>query len=155
MWLCASAPVPFFPCARASEKEMASTNLYKSILVLDDHHKSNGLTSLPTWIFIRYISLSISNLSCLPEYCRSFQTEAFWKIHLCADRTGPSGGPSATPKWASYRNYAKLTFIRQTVWSRKEHRPGPSSDCPTSGVDRLLIEKTENPEGDRFGKMHF
>jgi hypothetical protein len=30
------------------EKEMALTIFYKSILVLDDHHKSYGLTSLPS-----------------------------------------------------------------------------------------------------------
>jgi hypothetical protein len=30
------------------EKEMASTISYKSILVFDDHHKTYGLTSLPS-----------------------------------------------------------------------------------------------------------
>jgi hypothetical protein len=41
--------------------------------------------------------------------------EAFWKIHKCVDRPGPSGGPSATPRCASDRNYAKLTFTLWTV----------------------------------------
>jgi hypothetical protein len=60
-----------------------------------------------------------------------------------------------TPRCSSDRNYAKLTFTLQTVRRRREHRPGPSSDCPASGVDSPLVEKLENPKGDRFGKIYF
>jgi hypothetical protein len=77
------------------------------------------------------------------------------KNHLCADRPGPSGGPSATPRCASDRNYAKHAFTLWTIRRRKEHRPEPSSDRPASGADRPPVEKPEKPEGDRFGKMHF
>jgi hypothetical protein len=35
-------------CSAVFEREMASTVSYKSILVLDDHHKSYGLTSFPS-----------------------------------------------------------------------------------------------------------
>jgi hypothetical protein len=74
---------------------------------------------------------------------------------MCADRSGPSGRPSATPRCALDRNYAKLAFTLQTVRRRREHHPGPSADCPASGADRPLVEKPEKPEGDGFGKMHF
>jgi hypothetical protein len=74
---------------------------------------------------------------------------------MCADSSGPSDRPSATPRCASDRNYAKLSFTLWTVRRRRKHRPGPSSDRPASSADRSLVEKPENVEGDGFGKMHF
>jgi hypothetical protein len=81
--------------------------------------------------------------------------EAFWKIYLCADRLGPSGGPSATPRWVSDRNYANHTFTLRSVRSRREHCPWPSSDRSISGANCPLIEKSEKTEGDGFGKNAF
>jgi hypothetical protein len=45
------------------EREMALTFFYKSILVLDDHHKSYGLTNLPSWLFLNCIGSITSILS--------------------------------------------------------------------------------------------
>jgi hypothetical protein len=42
-----------------SERYMTLTIILKSILVLDDHHKSYGRTSLPSCLFLRCISSSI------------------------------------------------------------------------------------------------
>jgi hypothetical protein len=54
--------------------------------------------------------------------------------------------PSATPRCASDRNYAKHAFTLRIVRRRREHRPVPSSDRPTSGTDRSIVEKPENPK---------
>jgi hypothetical protein len=74
---------------------------------------------------------------------------------MCADSLGPSDGPSVTPRCASDRNYAKLSFRLWTIRRRRKHHPGPSSDRLASSADRSLVEKLENVEGDGFGKMHF
>jgi hypothetical protein len=76
-------------------------------------------------------------------------------MHLYADRPGPSGGPSMTPRCASDRNTAKHAFTLRTVRNRSEHRPGQNSDRPASDADCPLVEKLEKSEGDEFGKMYF
>jgi hypothetical protein len=65
---------------------------------------------------------------------------------MCADSPGTFSGPSATPKCASDKNYAKLTFTLWTVRRRREHRLGPSSDRLALGADSPLVEKLENPK---------
>jgi hypothetical protein len=79
-------------------------------------------------------------------------TEAFWRIHLCANRPGPSCGPSTTPRWAPDRNCAKLKFLLWTVQRREQHRPGPISHYPASGVDRPPVRNQKKPEGAKFSK---
>jgi hypothetical protein len=74
---------------------------------------------------------------------------------LLVDRPGPSGGSSATPVWASDRNYANHAFTLWTIRNRREHCLRPSSDRLTSRADHPVVEKLEKPEGDGFGKMHF
>jgi hypothetical protein len=46
--------------------------------------------------------------------------------------------------WAGTMQKHKLTL--RTIRRRSKHRPGPGSDRPASGVDRSVVEKTENPE---------
>jgi hypothetical protein len=65
---------------------------------------------------------------------------------MYADHPGSFGGPSATPRCASDRSYAKLVFTLRTVRRRREHRLGPSSDRPPSGADRSPIENQRNPK---------
>jgi hypothetical protein len=66
----------------------------------------------------------------------------------------PVRGPSATPRCASDRNYAILTF---TLDCRKEKRAPSETNLepPVLGADRLLVEKPEKPKRDGFSKMHF
>jgi hypothetical protein len=75
--------------------------------------------------------------------------------HLCADRLGPCGGPSATPECASYRNTAKSQVNTTDRPMEKRASSETSADRSASGADRPVGEKPENPEGDGFGKMHF
>jgi hypothetical protein len=79
----------------------------------------------------------------------------FWKYSrartiqaLTADRPRHQG----EPRTGTLQKHALTLW---TVRRRSEHHLGPSSEHPASGADRLVVEKSENPEGDGFGKMHF
>jgi hypothetical protein len=49
----------------------------------------------------------------------------------------------------------KTLFTLWTVRRRSEQRLRPSANRPALGVDRPVVEKPKNPEGDGFSKMHF
>jgi hypothetical protein len=59
--------------------------------------------------------------------------------HLSADRPRHQGDPRTG-------TLQKHKFTLWTIRWRSEHRPRPSADRPTSGADRPVGEKQENPK---------
>jgi hypothetical protein len=66
---------------------------------------------------------------------------------MCADRPGPSGGPSATPRWASGRNYKN--HITSTTDCLKEKKVPFETKRGPSGPKAWTVRPLESRETQR------
>jgi hypothetical protein len=116
-------------------KEKWPRHFLESNLVFDDHHKPYGLTSLPRLIICQADKFIYNNSkSVVRNTIDYFGQEKLFGKHLCTDRPGPCGGPSATPGWASDRNTAK-TQVNTMDHPMEKRAPSETKHGP-SGLRR-------------------